>query len=277
MPKAFTSEDFLSCVEAVNKNNYVYGNDVLYRAFDLRVLPHPSVSKPGVGELSSALWVIGKAYSADPTRSASTTLIASSGLGLSFHTIALGIVGHSEYKTFYKKLVGLKDKKYTFVWEQDKAIVQECIACLDMLNSMIKDVMGSGSHNVVSFCSKFLHFMCPDVFFIIDSLSLAGGITLYSGWGTRVFEAEMIPAADWLEIADAAREYFKAESAYQSIGVSDIACSDDAKVYRMHCRRAYAFAVYLNKNGQVCAPQIKGIGASSYMPRLVDSVLMRIK
>jgi len=273
MPKTFTKTDFLKHVDEVNKTNYVYGNEVLYKSFSFSIMPRPSATIYNINKLSSAIWIIGKAYSADPTRSAAS-LVASSGLGLSFDAIATAIVNHPNYNIFYDKLDKLKSKKYSFTFTKDEHILNDCVYCVSLLNDMVKDAMGIGSENVVSFCSKFLHFMCPNVFFIIDSLSLAGGIGLYSGRVNRSFEIETIPSSDWIEITSSERQFFKSMSAIPSIKTS---YSEPIKTYFNHCTRCYSLAVFLNGAGKKCEPQIIGIGNSTYIPRLVDSILMRIK
>lgn len=273
MSKTFTETDFLKHIDEVNKTNYVYGNEVLYKNFSFSIMPHPSATAYNIKKLSSAIWIIGKAYSADPTRSAAS-LVASSGLGLSFDAIAESIVNHPNYNVLYEKLDNLQSKKYSFTFARDEHILNDCVYCVNLLNDMVKDAMGVGSENVVSFCSKFLHFMCPNVFFIIDSLSLAGGIGLYSGRTKRLFKIETISSSDWLEITSSARQFFNSMAAIPSIKTS---YSEPIKTYFYHCARCYSLAIFLNDAGKKCEPQIIGIGTSTYMPRLVDSILMRIK
>lgn len=273
MPKVFTETEFLNLVDTVNRTNYVFGNDILYKSFNFSTLPHPSTVPFSIGELSSAIWIIGKAYSADPTRSAAS-LVASSGLGLSFDSIATAIVHNSNYKDLYDKLNKLSSATYSFSFTHDKPILDDCVDCVDLLNDMIKDAMGIGSDNVISFCSKFLHFMCPNVFFMIDSLSLTGGIALYSGRASRVFQVETIPSSKWLEITDSARKFYKSKA---SIPPVKAPYAEPIKTYFNHCVRCYSLATYLNEAKRHCVPQIAGVAASMYMPRLVDSILMRIK
>ncbi|MBQ7761524.1 MAG: hypothetical protein IJ400_05665 [Clostridia bacterium] len=273
MPIAFTENEFLKHVDEVNKINYVYGNEVLYKSFNFSIMPHPSDTTYNVGKLSSAIWIIGKAYSADPTRSA-TSLVKSEGLGLSFDKIANSIVNHPDYKKLYDKLDNLNSKTYSFTFGHDISILNDCVYCVNLLNNMIKDSMGDGSENVVSFCSKFLHFMCPNVFFIIDSLSLAGGIGLYSGRVNRIFQVETVSSSDWLEITDSERNFLKSKLSIQNANAS---YDEPIKTYYNHCVRCYSLATYLNSAKKKCEPQIIGVGASTYMPRLVDSILIRIK
>ena len=275
MSKVFTEKDFLELVDLVNGTNYVYGNEVLYKNFGFGVLPHPASVTKDTGKLWCAIWMIGKSYSADPTRSAGAHM-SGSGLGLSFEAIAESIVNHEKYNELYEKLAALQEKSFCYDFAKDKGIVLECVSCVAMLNGMMKDSMGKDSDNVISFCSKLLHFLCPNVFFIYDSLSLTGGIALYSGHADRVFKVESVPETDWLEISDVARNYFKWNRDPRTVSVGKIANDDPAKVYLEHCLRAYALAAFLHEKKRSCALQIEGDPKSQYMPRLVDSILMRI-
>lgn len=275
MSKVFTEKDFLEHVDQVNSTNYVYGNEVLYKNFGFGVLPRPASVTKDTGKLWCAIWMIGKSYSADPTRSAGS-LVSGSGLGLSFEAIAESIVNHEKYEELYKKLATLQGESFCYDFAKDKEILLECVSCVAMLNGMMKDSMGKDSDNVISFCSKLLHFLCPNVFFIYDSLSLAGGVSLYSGRADRVFKVETIPQTDWLEISDIARNYFKGNRDPRTVSVGKFANDEPTKVYLEHCLRAYALAVFLHEKKRSCALQIEGDPKSQYMPRLVDSILMRI-
>ena len=79
----FSLDDFLDCVDDINAGNYDYGNEVLYRNCGFDCLPVPRTSTIDT-KFSSAIWLIGKTYSADPTRSAPKGAFSNNGLGGSF-------------------------------------------------------------------------------------------------------------------------------------------------------------------------------------------------
>ncbi len=275
----FSKDDFLSAVTAINKTNYDYGNDVLYRNCGLACLSAPGDAQSGT-KLSSAIWLIGKAYSADPTRSAPKGYFSNKGLGSSFAYIAKEIYASSHYKEFYGQLQLLRGKTFCYRYEDDQSILLQTVNLVDTLNEMIKaamekDAMDAKSDNVVSFCSKFLHFMCPDLFFIIDSYSLNGGVALFSGKATKTLYTPENNLSENICIDSTAKDYFKKN--YPLPAPSENGFSDAIKTYYLHCLRGYRLACFLHDNGKICTAQIESDPSSCYMPRLVDSILMRIE
>lgn len=265
-------DKFLKAVDEINKNNYNYGNDVLYSAFnfDKDILPKPGGNNYQA-KLSSAIWLIGKSYSADPTRS-SVGFVKNNGIGSAFDTIADKMVKNEDYENFYKCIEGLKSKKFTFedTDDNDQNILKDCVRCVNLLNKMIKDAMGDDSKNVISFCSKFLHFISPNVFFIIDSFSLDGGIGLFSGRTNRTLNSKN---GEYIDIDSKNREVFKDWIPSFEICNFD-EYDDEIIIYAKHCIRAYALAKYLYKKLPV-EEKYKNINFR-YITRLVDSVLMRV-
>ncbi len=282
MIMGFSVDSFLSCVDIINSKNYDYGNDVLYRDFGFACLPEPGVSQIDT-KLSSIIWIIGKTYSADPTRSAPKGTFSNKGLGSSFEYIAKEIHAFSHYNRFYQELRSLRGKVYSYRYEDDQFILQQTVKLVETLNEMVKSAMEKAaakkevpenkSDNVVSFCSKFLHFMCPDLFFIIDSYSFNGGIALFSGNANRILYISEDDPSENLCIDKDTRGYFKKTYSHPD---PEVDYSDSIKSYYKHCLRAYHLACFLHDNKKTCTPQIDGDPNSRYMPRLVDSILMRI-
>lgn len=281
----FSEKDFLDCVDVINGKNYDYGNDVLYRNCGFDCLPVPGAS-PIDTKLSSVIWLIGKSYSADPTRSAPKNTFSNNGLGRSFETIANGVYSLSEYTGFYEELKSLTKEKYDYDYGKDQKLLERTVLLLDKLNWMMKKAMktiaeekgnnDSEIDNVVSFCSKFLHFMCPHLFFIIDSISLSGGAALFANTKGRRLDVSDINPSTYIEI-DTAKAFMKEQ--YQDVSPQSLDSSGlngATKTYCVHCLRAYRLACFLNANGKKCEPQITGDPDSCYMPRLVDAILMRI-
>lgn len=280
----FSKDSFLECVSLINEKNYDYGNDILYRNCGFDRLPVPGRAQIDT-KLSSMIWLIGKAYSADPTRSAAKSTFANKGLGSSFESIANGIYASPHYEKFYQRLRTLCRKTYSYQYEEDRSILLETAELVAILNNMITSTMEqtakakgfekTDSKNVVSFSSKFLHFMCPHLFFIIDSYSFNGGVALFSGNATRTLYIADDGSCENLCIDRDAKSYFKEYSSVCSPFGNDL---PEATIpsYYMHCLRCYYLACFLNENKQTCKPQIDGDSNSIYMPRLVDSIVMRI-
>lgn len=281
----FSEKDFLDCVDAINERNYDYGNDVLYRNCGFDCLPVPGASAIDT-KLSRVIWLIGRSYSADPTRSAPKNTFSNNGLGRSFEAIANGVYSLREYTDFYEELKLLTKEKYDYDYEKDQVILKRTVLLLDKLNWMMKEAMKAiagekGDNdpkidNVVSFCSKFLHFMCPHLFFIIDSISLSGGAALFAKTKGRRLDVSDINPSTYIEI-DTAKAFMKEQ--YQDVSPQSldlIEHNEAITTYYAHCLRAYRLACFLNANGKKCKPQITGDPDSCYMPRLVDAILMRI-
>lgn len=281
----FSEKDFLACVDDINGKNYDHGNDVLYRNCGFDCLPVPGASAIDT-KLSSVIWLIGKSYSADPTRSAPKDIFFNNGLGSSFEKIANRVYFMKEYTDFYEKLKQLANQKYDYDYEKDQEFLKSTVLLVDKLNWMMKEAMKAIAEekgikdpkidNVVSFCSKFLHFMCPHLFFIIDSISLSGGAALFAKTKGRRLDVSDIKPSTYIEI-DTAKAFFKEQ--YQDVSPLSLDLEKPPEAittYYAHCLRAYRLACFLNAKGKKCEPQIAGDPDSRYMPRLVDAILMRI-
>lgn len=269
----FPVDTFLSHIDTINEQNYCFGNELLYKYCGFDCLPSPGTS-PIDTKLSSAIWLIGKSYSADPTRSARSGDISNEGLGSSFDRIAKNMYNSGDYAGFYADLLALCGKTYCYCYEDDKEILLKTVDLVHRLNEMVRSAMGANSNNVVSFCSKFLHFMCPDLFFITDAYSYTGGMALYTGTADRKLYSSDDDPQSYLCIDKSARSYFKKQYPLSS---PEAVYPDAIRFYYGHCLRAYSVARFLHENSKKCVPQIKTDPDSCYMPRLVDSVLMRIK
>ncbi len=231
------------------------------------------------------IWLIGKAYSADPTRSAAKRTYENKGLGSSFESIAKGIRNSGQYSDFHKELSKLRKITYSYVYENDRSILKDTAKLVATFNGMIVTTMQEAAQeknldhskvkNVISFSSKFLHFMCPHLFFIIDSYSFNGAVALFSGKSNRKLYISDEDAAKNMDIDQATQNYFKKHLLVDTLWKEDLAnAQNDA--YYAHCLRCYCLACFLKQNGKQCKEQISGDPTSVYMPRLADSILMRI-
>ena len=270
---SFTVPDFLQEVDKINSNNYNYGNDILYSSFKFSkdILPPPNTMELGT-ELSSAMSIIGKSYSADPTRSAPKGVLQNNGTGDAFALLAEKIAEHPDYKTLYNRVkdLSLKTFNYQNDGNDDKEILISTIFCVALLNHILRNVINKiakdkkineVSKNTISFCSKFLHFLCPNVFFIKDSISLSNGNNIFKN-------------------LEKCASLSKATVYYSDLALkfNDDKEENAIKEYLAHVVRAYSVAKFLFDNDKACCAQIGWAPlSSSYMPRLVDSIFMSYK
>lgn len=275
----FSEKNFLECVDIINETNYCYGNDILYQHCGFSCLPDHKLDS----KFSSAIWLIGKSYSADPTRSAPRKAFSNNGLGTSFEQIAQKVYGLDEYPKFYDRLKKLREEEYSFdrsKYDQEKLL--ETVQLVNDFNEMMKSAMtsiardktpdASESENVMSFCSKFLHFMCPHLFFIYDSFSYSGSSALFGNAKDRVLVPPTAEIDKRIETGDDTKKFFNA----QALVPLNNHFIEPISSYYKHCLRAYALAAFLKKHKKECVKQIADREDSCYMPRLVDSILMRI-
>ena len=270
---SFTIPDFLQEVDKINSNNYNYGNDILYSSFKFSkdILPPLNTTELGT-ELSSAMSIIGKSYSADPTRSAPKGVLQNNGTGDAFALLAEKIVEHPDYKTLYKRVKDLSLKTFNYQNDvnDDKEILISTIFCVALLNHILRNVIYDISKdkginevgkNTISFCSKFLHFLCPNVFFIKDSISLSNGNNIFKN-------------------LEKCASLSKATVYYSDLALkfNDDKEKNAIKEYLAHVVRSYSVAKFLFDNDKACCAQIGWAPlSSSYMPRLVDSIFMSYK
>lgn len=284
-------DNFLKCVKIINENNYNYGNEILYQKCGFSCLPSPEVKNDT--RFSSAIWLIGKSYSADPTRSAAKNTFSNQGLGSSFESIAKKVHSRTEYEVFYEGLKALSENSYTYEYDlcqKDIDLLEKSVSLVAQLNMMVKNAMEAiakekaktdssiketNSDNVVSFCSKFLHFMFPHIFFITDSYSYTGGVALFSGTADRTLCVSNDPSQNAI-VDNSVRSYFNTNYTLPKPSKEEFSKEPILSYYK-HCLRAYRLACFFHGKDQACALQIKNNPDSAYMPRLVDSVLMRIQ
>lgn len=308
----FVVKSFLEHIDEVNDTNYMYGNEILYKMCDItKIIPCNSSDKDKIKNFGSAIWLIGRSYAASPERRQGAKNNGE-GLGDFFTDLAENIVADKQYPEFLDIIDYLKGEDYSYKYDFNSSTISDLkhdldllfksAKCVQVLNEMIKrsvqKIDGTDTaRNNISFCSKFLHFLIPNIVFIIDSYSYNGAVSLFKGRKKGIFfEAESIAKIKRLEIDEFAREFF---SDWYSKIYNGIQIDNEAKKYSIytingkmssltdnvisirnyvfHITRAYCLAHYLKENDKTTAMQIEGDLTSCYMPRLVDSVLMRIK
>lgn len=266
MSASLKSTSLIAEAKKIVKGNYTYSNDILYGTCGgVSVLPKPGcVNTCDLDKFASAMLMIGRVYSASPQRSAkANSKTKANGTADFFNDVASRIVNDSAYTELYTILMDMISKKYSYdKSDADFDLLQKSLECVSRFNEILKNsicralnLINAGDvKNNISFCSKFLHFVLPDVFFIIDSISEKGGKTCIE------LDKSKPVSADRLENIDDKDTY-----AY----------------YASHILRAYEVACVLTEAGitpteqvKVCISFTNGNPVCS-MPRLVDSVLMK--
>ena len=140
---------------------------------------------------------------------------------------------------------------------------------------------GARCKNQISFCSKFLHFHCPGIVFIIDQYSLEGGKRVIP-LGRLSYDPKFeIAPKDFvsLEPVNLKDDYNNVlgkvtdqlKSVDPNLFENDIISNEEEKIlsYIQHCTRAYCVAQYLN--------DVKDQSNLTVTPRLIDDLFLRIK
>ena len=125
---------------------------------------------------------------------------ANDGKGGYFISIARDIVKSSKFKYLLKIVSTVKGSTFSYDNSDiDIAALSNGIYAVYLYNNLIRNaseefdglnasnnpeasvakVAGARCKNQISFCSKFLHFCCPNIVFIIDQYSLEGGKKLF--------------------------------------------------------------------------------------------------
>lgn len=272
---------------------------MLYSIFQKHEILSTNLDDDSINRFGSAIWLIGRSYSASPERRNNATS-TDDGLGNFFFDLANHIMSNSKYKDFLEKLKSLTNQPYQYNYtDEDITILFNSVKCVKLFNEIIiegiqkidstdtdqkSENKNSSSRDNLSFCSKFLHFYNPHIFFIKDTFSFDGAISLFTGNKKNITfnnckdlnECTLKKifsnvSLNYAEI-DQKAEYF---DLYCKKSLSKT--ENSIRLYLQHVLRAYAVARLLNHNKRNCCQQVCDNATSQYMPRLVDSILMRIK
>ena len=133
----------------------------------------------------------------------------------------------------------------------------------DIINTVNTDSADKESKNTISFCSKFLHFLCPDTVFIKDSISLSKGSNIFKNLYRH---SSLKPLNKMVSCSDIELTFIGAKE------------KNAIEEYIAHVNRAYSVAKFLHDKQKICTPQIASSPQHSrYMTRLVDSIFMNYK
>ena len=277
---------FIEVATAINRDNYTYSNEILYSACrGVDILPAPSdVSKAQIDRLSSVMLLIGRSYAASPERRSGANG-GNDGKITFFEALARGIVENTDYGNWRESVIFLSKSAYSYDGgESDLNILKKSHACVIKLDEMIcefickydkRDSIEDVRH-CMSFCTKFLHFVVPHIFYIKDGISWQSIWNIYRKGSDSVLtydkEKNMtvtIPKKDFGAFLNKSFPLF-------CCGKECINNTNDQYFY--HCKGCYAISCLL-KNVELTSQtrNFNGIENIYSLPRLIDSILLNIK
>lgn len=195
---------FVRIAEEINKNNYTYSNEILYAACGgVSILPPQTATQAEIDKLSSVMLLVGRAYAASPERRKGAKSV-NDGMITFFNAIAKSIVAHSDYDGWRNRVISIAKHKYDYNGKQsdyDRLIKsKECVLDLNkMLREAIRDFDESvldDIKNCISFCTKLLHFIVPNVFYIKDSISWDAIWSIYGRRSNSTLKYDNNPKLD---------------------------------------------------------------------------------
>lgn len=297
---------------ATLNGSFSFGNRILY---DMCSSPSTDLRNPE--HLADMIWLIGRAYAASPERrtygyvrgedgklkkNGDNKMIplwkainANDGKGGYFISIAnhmTDVEKSPSFKILFETVNELKGLTYKYNnVDEDIDALSKGIYAVYLYNNLIRDASeefdglntsakdaGARCKNQISFCSKFLHFHCPGIVFIIDQYSLEGGKKLIpqKQLSYRPKFEKLSNAFEELDLVNLLSEYKKTLTAVKSVladqkNISLLAESiskehEKISSYIEHCVRAYCISKHLRNQ------QIKNV-----TPRLIDDLFLRIK
>lgn len=230
--------------------------------------------------LGEKIWLIGRAYAASPERRYVKAKgfdgkleldNAGDGTGKYFDEIGEYIADDERYKDLVSSLNELQCK-YKFDGSgNDFNLLKKAAETVDLLNETVKSasekydnennpkIRGNVEYrNQISFCSKFLHFHCPDTVFIIDGFTKKAA--------TRLFAVNSIKKLylGKQEISEGLKNELKSYSPKFSASYSG-----NISEYVHFCEKSYALCRYIKDSGL-------DISNITYYPRTSDMVFQNI-
>ena len=227
---------------------------------------------------------------------------ANDGKGGYFISIARDIVKSSKFKYLLKIVSTVKGSTFSYDNSDiDIAALSNGIYAVYLYNNLIRNaseefdglnasnnpeasvakVAGARCKNQISFCSKFLHFCCPNIVFIIDQYSLEGGKRviplrkLSSDPKFEIASKKLVPLES-ANLKDTYKDVLKKvidrlKAVDSDLFENDSISDEEEKIlsYIQHCTRAYCVAQYLN--------DVKDQSHLTVTPRLIDDLFLRIK
>ena len=249
---------------AITKTVYTFGDEWLYR------MSRQALKSKDVYDIASMIWLIGRSYSASPERQinkafGSDNKIEPADLFCDYATVVRIFLIKNEEKV----------KEYTYDnTEKDIDIIYSMNELILQLNKLRINVShNDNTENIISFCSKFLHFCFPKSIFIYDQYSLCGGNRLFEKIMPKTKNKAVeknIYVKDFC-LDELIEIYSQAKSEKEKVCTGNV--EDDTTGYINHAVRCYSLAKFINDNN---ISSINIYDDVYSIPRLVDSILLKI-
>lgn len=273
MPIITTPIDLVlqSTITTNTKNSF--GNRTLYDMCKNGSMMNPE-------ELADEIWLIGRSYAASPERrfyKRGGNLTPGRGTGDYFNHIGSYLTSLATFQNLVSKIKTISPLNFDCS-TNDFSTLCLSVQCVEELNELIKaasedfdrkynkgiNFLQTVYKNQVSFCSKFLHFQMPEIFFIIDTYTFEAGKQLFSTScrGTVKLYGTPITNGERLLFFDAfSRTFANATNCANTSSVVDD--------YKEHVKRSYAFGVILKMYSIPKSPFVT-------YPRLTDVIFQNV-
>lgn len=270
-----------------------FGNQILYNMCNIDLYPWRAPDR-----FADKMWIIGRSYAASPERryiwkkGKKKEIHHGDGTGDFFYKVAEYIQKDKRYNELENELYDIRNKSYCYNGSAtDQAQLITSISCVAAFNDMIKTASKKYDKNEnkdssidfeqdityknqISFCSKFLHFHAPNIFFIFDQFSCDGSHllcrekarrTAYLKEGNIIIDEEVISAINTC-------------SQPVKISLNDIqvemddSAKNSIKEYLSHCVRAYQLGCFIRKISY-SLPDLLPFPT----PRIIDTIFLKTK
>ena len=283
---SFNNKKFIEIASAINDDNYTYSNEILYAACNgVDIFPSPcGVSNKQIDRLSSVMLLIGRSYAASPERRSGANG-GNDGKITFFEALAREIVAHKSYESWREDIITLSKSIYAYDGGQkDLEILVKSHSCVIGLNEMMRDSIQKYDEksspedvrNCISFCTKFLHFAVPHIFYIKDGISWQSIWSIYRKQSPSKLSYDK---ANNMEMDIPKLEFGEAlNKAFPLFACAKENINNVNEQYLYHCKGSYALSCLL-KDIELTSQtrQFNGVENIYSMPRLVDSILLNIK
>ena len=280
----FDLNPWLSIANKINADNYSYSNEILYSATNgIRILPpSENATEEQTDKLASVMLLIGRTYAASPERRKGANSI-NDGMITFFAALAQKMIQNESYAEWRKTVAELSEARYAFDGsEEDYVLLQTAHGCVFTLDTIIREAIQAIDKkeslddvgHCLSFCSKLLHFIAPQIFFIKDSISREGIWSIYR----RRADSTIDYKQNSLKIPQYVfGEYLN--QAYPRFAVTKKEKADtNAQQYWLHYRGCYALSCTLRDIDLISQTKgFNGISNVYSLPRLIDTILLHIK
>ena len=282
-----TKQNFLQTIQEICKEKNCPGNQLLYDfCKDNSCFPWGEVDI-----FADKIWLIGRSYAASPERryvrvnTSAGEKIKNRGNGTSefFMETARYLLNDTsrQYKTLCDKLKGLASPYRFDGSESDRERLIQCVTAVDLYNKMVKaasehydsnnnkeQMANFRYRNMISYCSKFLHFHAPHGIFMLDSFAKAGAGLLYPSRAKNGEKA--IYCSKREEILAYAENRKRDEKEIKAKLPSEVDRQAISE-YIKHCLRSYWLGCFLHDQLDFLPDKT----ATSF-PRITDSIFLEL-